>query len=306
MEALLTAASAMKTEQPVPFTEHLQAPSRMELDKSDGLVVVPDGACKAAEAQPCYAPQFSTANSFILNRMKNGTKALPSITPTGFGSSIGDSRGGINTQPTHHVSSTLVMPSSPQPGLGQSISDVSDIAKRLIHSYSPSLKRKRSSDAAGPDFTQSTIPFRAPIVPAPAAPASAPPQEESFEAGGPAKCFKCDQSTWAPENIFFTCRGCSKSWHQSCLTPIATDGAAKDTIYLCQECEAGNKVQTGSDNAGVQDRGHLVDRIRSKRISHLPPGVVPAKPELVGFLARQASSSEVSDGVEVRMFEQQS
>ncbi|KAF4512484.1 hypothetical protein G6O67_001619 [Ophiocordyceps sinensis] len=48
----------------------------------------------------------------------------------------------------------------------------------------------------------------------------------------------------------------------------------------------------GSGNAKAHQRRQLVERIRSKRLSQLPVGVVPAKPKLVGFYAKQASNAE--------------
>ncbi|KND86325.1 hypothetical protein TOPH_09043 [Tolypocladium ophioglossoides CBS 100239] len=287
LTALLTAGSAMQTEQYVPITEGLSAASRMDVDKSDGPAFEPDGVYKAPKAQPSYAPQFSTANSLILNRIKSGTKTLSSVTPTDVGPSTS-----AETQSALYASSTLAMPSPRQRGLQQSMSDGSGVAKRFIRSYSPSLKRKRDSDAADTDFNQSTIPFRVSVAQAPTTLASPPPHKKPSAISSPPKCVKCDQSTSTPQNEFMSCRTCSSSWHQQCLSLAVTNEVAKDIEYLCQECEDGNKVQQGSVSTGIQDRGYLVDRIRRKRISKLPPGIVPAKPELVGFLARQASGSE--------------
>ncbi|PNY27335.1 Uncharacterized protein TCAP_02737, partial [Tolypocladium capitatum] len=283
MAATPTAKSTMEPEQYVPITEHLSVSPRMDVDATDGPAVEPNGLYKASKAQPSYAPQFSTASSLILNRIKRGTKTLSSVAPAHVGPGTS-----VEAQSALHTSSTLAIASPRRPGLQHSLSDVSGV----IRSHPPRLKRKRDSDAADTDFTQSTIPFRAAVAPASTTPTPAPQLKRLSEVSGPLKCIECGQGTPTPQNEFVTCRSCSGSWHQLCLSPAVTDGAAKNAKYLCRRCENGGKGQQHSDGAESQDRGHLVDRIRRKRISNLPPGVVPAKPELVGFLARQASSSE--------------
>lgn len=53
------------------------------------------------------------------------------------------------------------------------------------------------------------------------------------------------------------------------------------------------KLEQTSDVFSKQ-RHTAIDRVRQKQLSILPPDVIPAKPELVGFGAGQASDFAVS------------
>ncbi|GJN73299.1 hypothetical protein PLICBS_007377 [Purpureocillium lilacinum] len=167
------------------------------------------------------------------------------------------------------------------------MSDVSEIARRYIHSYSPGLKRKRAAEEADIDFSQSTIPFKVPARPAPA------PARASDALASSQGCSKCGIQTSVPQNTLVVCHGCLKPFHQQCLSwTSSSEGVASKPGTFCQECLIKSGEQSGGASSEAQDRQFIVEKIRRRRLANLPPGVIPAKPELVGFLARQASDVE--------------
>ncbi|RCI15568.1 hypothetical protein L249_3551 [Ophiocordyceps polyrhachis-furcata BCC 54312] len=138
-----------------------------------------------------------------------------------------------------------------------------------------SLKRRRESGPAESrrDATQSTTPQPAPV-------ASKPVPEEGVAHG---RCRAC-LGTLARACV--TCHVCRGSWHRLCAPKPGGSSAS----YLCAECRLAVGEVDGDTSLG--DRRLLVDMIRARRLD----GRVPAKPHLVGFLAGQASDSEVSSG----------
>ncbi|KAM4059798.1 PHD-finger domain-containing protein [Hirsutella rhossiliensis] len=263
------------------------APTAPNTEGSDALR---DAA--SSQASPAYKPQFSASSSWILERLRNSEDAPDSSNvPSLPVSAVKGEPDNLAMQSTQPMASTLAMP---EPRAQQPLAGVSDIAKRLIHFRPPSLKRKRSSDDLEADFTQNTVPFR---VPAPARlpelTTSSLHLKEASELGSARHCSKCGQSSLPSEdNAFIACIGCQSWSHLQCAS--ATTDMADNANYLCLDCKMGpgKEKQTGAEYAEAHERQLLVNRIRNKRLSKLPAGVVPAKPELVGFLAKQASDSE--------------
>ncbi|KYK58592.1 hypothetical protein DCS_05609 [Drechmeria coniospora] len=268
---------------PAPSRAESIFPSRMELDKHvfPRAVMTPDPT--PAPPRSSYTPQFSKSNAWILHRIKSGlSSALQSDSRCPLGSDKGRSQHYSRSR-----SSTVVMPKPRQAGTSEAPIDVSKFAMRFIHSPPSNLKRKRDSDSPEPDFTQNTIPFKAPPVRATPPPQSLPASPASSSGDGFQACVKCSSSLSTPSNVLIVCHGCSNQYHQECLS---TTAAAGDANPLCQECEdeGPNTVAYRS----TQGRRSVVERLRENRLASLPPDVVPAKPELVGFLARQATDVE--------------
>lgn len=250
------------------------------------------GDAASSRARPAYKPQFSTSSSWILERLRKGETASgtdASGAPSPLVSAAKGEPSNLATKLAQPTDSTLDMPSlRPQ----QPLAGISDDSKRLLRFSPPSLKRKRSCDDLEPDFTRSTIPF--PSTKLPQSATSSPHLKEASEPGGARQCSSCGQSSLSSgDNAFVTCISCLSLSHLQCAS--ATTDAADNVNYRCLECKTGSveEQQTGAEDPGPYQRRLLVKRIRNKRLSKLPAGVVPAKPELVGFLARQASDFEV-------------
>lgn len=256
---MATSSTAGPSTDPVPsppVMEDSPASAPTGPERSSGLPRAPAGDAAPSQPELPYTRQFSATSSWILNRLKTDTQKPP---PSDVARDGGDVGAQWAQQPV----------------------DVSDVAERFLDYCSPSLKRKRPSNAPATDFLQKTMPFLT------AAPISAPQRTQPSEADS-LRCLKCGQTTWAPNSRLISCRGCHKSWHQQCLDALPLD--TDDAEWLCPGCK--NLGDKGLDGAEMQDRRRLVDKVRRTRLSDLPAGVVPAKPELVGFLARQASDAE--------------
>ncbi|PFH57349.1 hypothetical protein XA68_15190 [Ophiocordyceps unilateralis] len=234
----------------------------------DGRRRSPSSALETAERPSLYAPQFADSSSLILDRLRNA------MAERGLSSDTGPE--------TRRKDDTLVMPQNQQKRVGEPLS---------TPSLQPSLKRKRTSESVDAvDFTQNSISL--PPLPAPASPQSAvvplsQPKEAADETDR--TCCVCLEALRGPEKTIVTCHVCRSSWHQLCVS-----ASGQDASYLCAECKIASgydKLQQGNS----LHRRQLVNRIRAKRLASLPAGVVPAKPELVGFLARQASVAERTD-----------
>ena len=246
-----------------------------------------------------YSPQFSAAQSWILSRMaaaggaeaaraQKPPDAAPSTTAADQGDDAAPSppaadQGGGAASPAPPGSTTMPMPAHARPSLQQrSLSDVCEAAKRFLRPYSPGLKRKRPSAEPAPDFSQSTMPmpFKARPPPPPPPPRTPRPSEPPHLA----RCCKCGLGSSTPHNLIVICRGCLGSVHQQCRSPAEPAEPSSEAGALCHECG----MQRPSPS-----HQHVVEDMRRKRLAGLPPGVAPARPELVGFLAGQASDAEV-------------
>ncbi|EQL01181.1 PHD-finger domain-containing protein [Ophiocordyceps sinensis CO18] len=235
--------------------------------------IVEDAA--PSQPRPAYQPQFSASSPWILERLRRDKNVVGPDSSNGPSPSVSAvSFSGSNPEmpSTQTVSSTLALPRMrPQP-----LASVSDVAKQSILFHPPSLKRKRSSDDAEADLPAKT----------PQMATSSPHFKEAPEASSTHRCPKCGPGS-LPEGDedLVTCISCQSSWHLQCVSAM-TD-VADSADFLCLDCKM------GSGNAKAHQRRQLVERIRSKRLSQLPVGVVPAKPKLVGFYAKQASNAEV-------------
>ncbi|KAJ6445946.1 ankyrin repeat domain-containing protein 28 [Purpureocillium lavendulum] len=267
---------------------------------ADGSLNDPVTGIAPSLSKPTYAPQFSSAQAWILDRLRNdlastSKAASQNVPPSNGGSGENDLRPTAEASAAGNVTaSTLRLPSTGQPSLQQRcLSDVSEVAKRFIHSYSPGVKRKRTTNDSGTDFSQNTIPFKAPMRRTPLPASDAPPAGAGAGAGAQV-CSKCSVHTTTPQNFLVVCHGCLKPFHQQCLSLTASsESAPPKPGTFCQECSIKSEEPSGVASAEAQDRQFIVERIRRKRLAKLPLGVVPAKPELVGFHGKQASNAEV-------------
>lgn len=249
-----------------------------------------------SEAKMAYKPQFSASSSWILDLLRNDDQAVGSSAPPASGSVASSEAGADNdvTRYSQFLDTTLAMP---RPSHQHPLTRASGAAMRQVHSRPPSLKRKRSVDLEETDFTQSTISFLAP-PPAKLSPAGRPPPRpgELSKTGSTHLCCVCGRGqSPSGENALVSCSDCRQLSHLQCTS--ATADSVDETGYLCLDCMALMrwKKQTGAGNndADVEYR-QLIDKIRKKRLLKLPAGVIAAKPELAGFLARHSSDSEVS------------
>lgn len=64
--------------------------------------------------------------------------------------------------------------------------------------------------------------------------------------------------------------------------------------FECSACKGAREEQHRLRGKGNHQRKHEIEKLRQKRLAAFPEGVVPAKPELVGFTAGRASDFSVS------------
>ncbi|KJZ78377.1 hypothetical protein HIM_02415 [Hirsutella minnesotensis 3608] len=239
---------------------------------------------EAASSQPtsAYKPQFAATGSSILNRLQRSKDALngmksknPSPMPAG--------------KESQQRISTMAMP---KPVSQQTPLAWPDIQRRFLQYNAPNLKRKRESSLEETDFAQNTIPFRAPAARLESTPSSPQPITTVFSHAP--KCQKCSSNAYSPENDLVFCFACKAASHLQCLPSITELVDTKN--HLCRECKVNAPAvnQVGPGSPEENERRRLVNKVRGKRLSNLPAGVVPAKPELVGFFAGQASDAERS------------
>ncbi|KAF4581043.1 hypothetical protein GQ602_007180 [Ophiocordyceps camponoti-floridani] len=169
----------------------------------------------------------------------------------------------LDPQPT---SNTLAMPQEKQqPPPPQSTSTPSP--------PSAGLKRKRVSGPAV-DVSQSTLPWPSPLLP----PVSQ--LRGADETGG--RCCSCLEMLAGGKKKagVVSCHVCRGACHQSCVE-------GRGSTSLCAEC----RLEQRGDSI---DR-KLIEELRRKRLAGLPSGLVPSRPELVGFLPRMASEGEIAE-----------
>jgi hypothetical protein len=233
-----------------------------------------------------YVPQFSATTSFILSRMKKTdgglNSALSAISATGLQP---------DKQAYEDAKTRLVqtMNGSTMPLPTTQASVVSSSLSTLNSFMNGGTKRKRESDVEKVDFSQNTISFptstQLPQRRAPVAAAT----EDSRESES-SQCTVCGLHSSSPSNIIVTCSRCLGSWHQQCATPQISSEACRSGNFECAGCNSA-PLEHSED---YQRRLHRIERIREKRLANLPRGIVPAKPELVGFGAGQSSDYAVS------------
>ncbi|KAF4962697.1 hypothetical protein FSARC_9258 [Fusarium sarcochroum] len=225
----------------------------------EGPVINVNPSMPPAPKQPSYTSQFSSESSAILRRLKSDSQSTNS-------QHIGES--------VVSLKDTMSMP-SPAKHHRQSVSE---------DSLNAGVKRKRKESSEKVDFNQSTIPFTW-KGPSPAQKASLGTQHTGQET----RCSKCDGS--AQVGPLVTCIRCLAPWHQQCHSPLLSNEAMAASSFTCAACAAGREQTVKLRGKVSQQRQHEIDRLRQKRLSALPRGVVPAKPSLVGFGAGRASES---------------
>ncbi|KAL6873085.1 hypothetical protein J3F83DRAFT_760101 [Trichoderma novae-zelandiae] len=246
--------------------------------------------------RPSYTPQFSSA-SWILSRMKDDEQPVNSsplrgsetATQTGDGG-----KDGSNEQRGSGVHDTLPMPLSPSHH--QSFGSVADLIATGSQLIGTKRKREKGDDGDGgdDDFTQNTISLP---IPAPT-PAVMPAATETLLSialpGSDAMCFKCGKTSLGPQHPLIACGNCSKPWHQGCVSlTIKEEDLQQVSGFTCPSClSMGDRDAT--HGAGHRHQNET-ERRRAKNLAALPEGVIPAKPELVGFWAGQASDAALTE-----------
>lgn len=232
---------------------------------------------------PPYVPQFSAATSLILNRMKEGSQGLNSALSSVSASILQPDRAAFEEARSRLVQSMATSMTLPVPSALQKQAKSMSTTPSSSAPYSNYLlKRKRDPETAQVDFSQSTIPF-------PLQQQSKMPRLESQMKGvATKKCFKCESQDAIPEDRLVTCERCSKSWHQTCHSPVIAPEVAQTLTFQCTTCAAEREDRLRLLGKDKRRRQQEVDRLREKRLAALPRGVVPAKPELVGFSAGNA------------------
>ncbi|KAL7786210.1 hypothetical protein V8C37DRAFT_392905 [Trichoderma ceciliae] len=240
----------------------------------------------ASTPRPSYTPQFLSA-SWILDRIKKAQgPASPNLSAVIEEAPQTNDEGKNDTNEKHDssLSDTLPMPISPTHQPFGSTENMIAAGSRFI-----GVKRKREQDDEMDDFTQTTMSL--PIyVPRPAETLSIMPPDND------ARCSKCDQVSSEAQNRLIPCNNCSKLWHQGCVPlTIKEEGAQQPPRFMCPSCS--NARENGAMRHHTQDSQHQqeVERRRAKNLAALSDDVVPAKAELVGFWAGQASTAALTE-----------
>jgi hypothetical protein len=241
----------------------VESPKSIDQDVTMEGMSVKDVVSMPPAPKLSYTLQFSSESSVILNRLKSDSQT--------------DGNGNARENVVAHLKDTLTMP-TPTKAKGQS---------SLSLSLNAGVKRKREEPSEKIDLTQSTIPFpwKGP----------SPNQKATIEAQHTreeTRCSMCDGS--AQVSSLVTCIRCLASWHQKCHSPLIRDEDMSSANFTCAGCIAGREQTVKLRGRVSQQRQHEIDRLRRKRLSALPKGVVPAKPHLVGFGAGRASDISVS------------
>lgn len=241
----------------------VESPKTIELDVTMEDMSAKDVISITPAPKLSYTPQFPSESSVILSRLKNDSQT----------------EGNENVREKHFadLKDTLTMP-TPTKAKGQS---------SLSYSLNAGVKRKREEPSEKIDLTQSTVPFpwkvRSQI------------QQAAIEAQHTreeTRCSMCDGS--AQVSPLVTCIRCLVSWHQKCHPPLMRGEDMTSASFTCADCIAGREQTVRLRGRVSQQRQHEIERLRQKRLSALPKGVVPAKPHLVGFGPGRASDVSVS------------
>ncbi|TFA98583.1 hypothetical protein CCMA1212_009621 [Trichoderma ghanense] len=242
--------------------------------------------------RPSYTPQFSSA-SWVLSRIKNeqqpARSSLQTVPETATQAEDGRNNGS-NEQHGSSVHDTLAMPLSSAHQPFSSVADMLAAGSRLI-----GMKRKREKGDdgdEGDDFTQNTISLPLP-APTPAVIPSTTETPSGALSDSDAMCFRCGEGSLGSQNPLITCGSCSKPWHQGCV-PLTNkeEDSQQGSRLTCPSC------LRMTDKDAIHRTGRHqseTERRRAKNLAALPEGVVPAKPELVGFWAGQASDAALTE-----------
>lgn len=249
-----------------------------------------------------YTPQFSAATSLILNRIKGGDKdfnsalsAASATTPRPDKDAFEEAKLRLMEQ----MNASRPSLPTPEPSTTTQSQTVPKQDGKSEDSAMRGTKRKREANEDGEDsaakqpvdFTQNTIPF--PFQPSP------PPGFSTAVSG--VHCIKCSLSSSIATNMLVTCTRCNTVCHQACLTlspgTEQNHGGVAQPLSLCPRCGTTSPSQSLEDGQVPSDllrRKQKIERIRQMRLAGLPEGVVPDKPELVGFGPGAASDRAVS------------
>ncbi|KAK7226104.1 hypothetical protein V2G26_014107 [Clonostachys chloroleuca] len=264
----------------------VSTPQPTSLGPESNAIATPlaDRTSRSPSLASPYVPQFSAATSFILNRMKS-TGSNFNSTLSDLSTAVAESdKDAYEEFKTKLVQSMSKGTSLPEPPPLSTPSEPSLLKKSLLHpkvadSSSSSLKRKRESEPSTEvDFGQSTMPF--PSASQSAGPAMGPSN------GIKQECSTCRTSVSFEENQVIICQVCGIGRHQQCWSPPVLRADLKRATFTCERCENTNASQNG---APAEYRGQRTEKVRQKRLAMLPAGIVPVKPELVGFGAGAAT-----------------
>lgn len=260
---------------PLPPPGSLGLPSRLPWQtsgQSPSAIVDAARSWNASVTPPRYVPQFSAATSLILTRMKGGSADFSSALSDASAAALRpdpdvfeDARSRLVQQMTT-TTSTLPAPEPSNPG----DTSLADIMRQ-------GTKRKRESEDKDIDFSQSTIAL--PIQPAPAS--HQPPSYLSTLG-------ESSTSSRTAMSVTGVCTNCGSS---SSLT-TNNDGTSNALCLQCANSAGDNALSTAPQPEDLR-RMQKIERIRQTRLNSLPDGVVPAKPELVGFGPGAASDRSV-------------
>lgn len=254
-------------------------------------LITENGPAPGSALRPSYTPQFSSA-AWILSRMRDEQQPAESNLSTGSVAATQAEDGGKDGLTEQHgfsVHDTLPMPLSSAHKAFASVADIIAAGSRLI-----GVKRKREEGDEGDekdDFSQNTIALPIP-APTPAVMPSATETPSGALSDSDSRCSKCGEGPLGLQNTLVTCSSCSKSWHQGCVSLTNKEEDPRQiSRFTCPSClrmsDKDTILRTGRHQSETERR-------RAKNLAALPEGVVPAKPELVGFWAGQASDAAVS------------
>ncbi|KAF4470362.1 hypothetical protein FALBO_2737 [Fusarium albosuccineum] len=250
------------------------------MEHSGPVFNAPDGDASVANdtnSQPLhmqhqhgpYTPQFSSQSLAILRR-------LQTITPKKENETSG-------TVAPQGLGATLPIATPVSSSFYQTISISAKLSPTAIDSSEANTKQDESSDAV--DFTKPTIPF----------PRSAQSisHQPSTMTQLQAQCSKCEGYAQMGQAPLATCVRCLTSYHQQCHSPPITNEAITTSQFTCAACAADQEQAVRLKGKANQQRQEEIERLRRRRLAALPRGVVPAKPDLVGFGAGRAPDSSV-------------
>jgi hypothetical protein len=243
-------------------------------------------------SRPSYIPQFSSA-SWILDRLKNSQGPTSSNLPTlvnGTPQTSNEEKHETDEKRDSSMSDTLSLPLSPtHPSIG-SVENIMTANSRLV-----GLKRKREQQDETDDFTQNTMSLPMP-APQPTVVLSTTATLNITQQSSYMMCSKCHQDSSESLSPLLPCGNCSQLWHEGCVSPstIKEEESQQPLRFTCPSCLGANEVEAMDHRNGESQHQNELERRRARNLAALGADAVPAKAELVGFWAGQASDAAVS------------
>ena len=205
-----------------------------------GGMELPNNA--SSDGRPPYIPQFSTATSLILDRIKFGSNGLDSALSNVPTSIILPDKAAYEDAKSRVVQSmkTTLSTLTPDTSATQHTLPLnSGSGRETEHVFSASVKRKRDLQTEKVDFTQNTISF---------------------------------------------------PWTEKRSSPVKLEDQSKTTAEEeARKQDEISRLRRRSNPLRQDD----IEKLREEHLALLPTGVVPARPELVGFGAGRASDFAV-------------